>query len=164
MSKSRKQILLELLELESENLGEVGKSDEKPTDAVNSSQVQSPPVTEDAVEEPITKPKKKLTEKQLEVLRKGQQKRDENARMRAELRARQEADEQKLKEEKIVKKAIAIKKKQIKKNAVLDEISDDDTPLEKIKEIAVKENKGTDGSLRNPPLKEEPPKKLFHFF
>ena len=36
-------------------------------------------------------------------------------------------------EEKVVKKAISIKKKQIKKQAVLDEISDDDTPMEKIK-------------------------------
>lgn len=154
MSKSRKQILLELLELESENLGEAGKEEAK--DAVINPSPSIPPVTEDAVEEPITKPKKKLTEKQLEVLRKGQQKRDENARMRAELRARQEEDERKLKEEKIVKKAIAIKKKQIKKNAVLDEISDDDTPLEKIKEIAVKEK-----TVPPPP---EPPKKLFTFF
>ena len=141
--------------MESENLGEVGTSTaidavKDPTPVLNS-------VTEDAVEEPITKPKKKLTEKQLEVLKKGQQKRDENARMRAELRARQEADEQKLKEEKIVKKAIAIKKKQIKKNAVLDEISDDETPLEKIKEIAVQAKPA-------PPAQQEPPKKLFSFF
>jgi hypothetical protein len=76
--------------------------------------------------------------------------------MRAELRARQEADEQKLKEEKIVKKAIAIKKKQIKKNAVLDEISDDDTPLEKIKEVAM--------AAKPVPPPPEPPKKLFTFF
>lgn len=38
-------------------------------------------------------------------------------------------------ESKIVKKAISIKKKQIKKEAILDEISDDDTPIEEIKEI-----------------------------
>jgi hypothetical protein len=156
MSKSRKQILMELLELESENLGGVGK--EPSNDAVKDPPTLVPPVTEDAVEEPITKPKKKLTEKQLEVLKKGQQKRDENARMRAELRARQEADEKKLKEEKIVKKAIAIKKKQIKKNAVLDEISDDDTPLEKIKEVAMSAKPAP------APVVVEPPKPLFKFF
>jgi hypothetical protein len=35
-------------------------------------------------------------------------------------------------DEKIVKKAISIKKKQIKKEKVLDEISDDETPMEEI--------------------------------
>ena len=39
-------------------------------------------------------------------------------------------------EAKIVKKAISIKKRQIKKEAALDEISDDETPIKKIKEIA----------------------------
>ena len=41
-------------------------------------------------------------------------------------------------EAKIVKKAISIKKKQIKKEAALDEISDDETPIQKIKQIAKK--------------------------
>ena len=41
-------------------------------------------------------------------------------------------------EAKIVKKAISIKKKQIKKEAALDEVSDDDTPIRKIKEMASK--------------------------
>ena len=43
-------------------------------------------------------------------------------------------------EDKVVKKAISIKKKQIKKEALLDEISDDETPIQKIKEIAKKKN------------------------
>ena len=43
-------------------------------------------------------------------------------------------------EDKVVKKAISIKKKQIKKEQILDEISDDETPMEKIKEIAKKKN------------------------
>ena len=43
-------------------------------------------------------------------------------------------------EQKIVKKAVSIKKKQIKKEALLEEISDDETPMEKIKEIAKKKN------------------------
>ena len=41
-------------------------------------------------------------------------------------------------EAKIVKKAISIKKKQILKEAALDEVSDDETPMEKIKQIAKK--------------------------
>ena len=41
-------------------------------------------------------------------------------------------------EAKIVKKAIAIKKRQIKSEAALNNISDDDTPIQKIKEIAKK--------------------------
>jgi large subunit ribosomal protein L34e len=36
-------------------------------------------------------------------------------------------------EQKIVKKALSIKKKEIKKQEILDEISDDETPIEKIK-------------------------------
>ena len=36
-------------------------------------------------------------------------------------------------EEKVVAKAISIKKKQIKKQSALDEISDDDTPIEVVK-------------------------------
>ena len=43
-------------------------------------------------------------------------------------------------QDKVVKKAISIKKKQIKKEALLDEISDDETPIQKIKEIAKKKN------------------------
>ena len=95
------------------------------------------------------KKKKVLSEKQLEVL----------ANARAKLKAsnhervtkkRLEAEEIENEiqsrltqykvglEAKIVKKAIAIKKRQIKKEAALDEISDDETPLEKIKQIASK--------------------------
>ena len=40
--------------------------------------------------------------------------------------------------DKIIKKAIAIKKRQIKKEAILDEIEDDDTPIEKVKKIMKK--------------------------
>ena len=35
-------------------------------------------------------------------------------------------------EQKVVRKAISIKKKQIKKAALLEEISDDETPIQKI--------------------------------
>lgn len=41
-------------------------------------------------------------------------------------------------EEKVVAKAISIKKKQIKKQSALDDISDDDTPIEVVKAAAQK--------------------------
>lgn len=41
-------------------------------------------------------------------------------------------------EEKVVSKALSIKKKQIKKQAALDELSDDDTPIEAVKAKAAK--------------------------
>lgn len=78
------------------------------------------------------KPKKPQTEAQKAA----------TARMRAKLAEKYEklraekaiaAEEYKKQvEEKVVKKAIAIKKKQIKKQMVLDEISSDDEPLEEI--------------------------------
>ena len=129
MSKSRKQILQDLLDLEEPDLGEVGTRPEN--DAVETEII---PQKNDC----ITKPKKQLTEKQLEALRKGQQTRDENARKRKEEAGRLAEIERKKIEEKIVKKAISIKKKEIKKQSLLDEISDDDTPIQKIKEIAEK--------------------------
>ena len=59
-------------------------------------------------------------------------------------------------EEKIVKKAVAIKKKEIKKRAVLDEISDDDTPIEEVKKIAKKIPQKT-----TQPVEPEKPKTIF---
>lgn len=92
-------------------------------------------------EKEIEKPKKrngnknKRTEKQIESLNKGR-----------EIRAKKVADEKKRKEEaqmiekkeiekKLIEKAIKIKKKQLKKIEVLDEISDDETPIQKPKPV-----------------------------
>ena len=125
----------ELLLLEDNDVGDVGESD----DAKNDNPVEKKKSV-DAVneEEPITKPKRQLTEKQLEALKKGQQKRDENRERNRLEKQKREEEERKITEEKLIKKAIAIKKKQIKKQAILDEISDDDTPIQKIKKIAEK--------------------------
>jgi hypothetical protein len=54
-------------------------------------------------------------------------------------KAQEEEERKKAFEEKVVQKAIAVKKKQLKQ-AMLDEISDDDTPIEEIKQI-VKQKK-----------------------
>jgi hypothetical protein len=146
-SLSKRELLLQLLELEGDKIGDLGKKpDELQISAVKPNSPVEESITESAVEVPLTKPKKKLTEKQLEALKKGQQTRDENRKNRlAEMQSKQEA-EKKILEEKLVKKAIAIKKKQIKKQAILEELSGDETetprepvPLQKetVKPIAV---------------------------
>lgn len=83
--------------------------------------------------EPPKKPKKIATEKQLEAMRLGREKREEQIRLRKQAEAEEKEIQKKLLEQKIVQKAISIKKKEIKKSTLLDEISDDDTPIEEIK-------------------------------
>ena len=97
----------------------------------------------------IIKKKKVLSAKQLEVLANARAKLKANNHERV-TKKRLEAEEIENEiqsrlsqyktglEAKIVKKAISIKKRQIKKEAALDEVSDDDTPIQKIKEIASK--------------------------
>ena len=142
MSKSKKELLRQLLELEDDDLGDIGEvmQSKKETpieipDTINAVQIGE--------EEPLTKPKKQLTEKQLEALKKGQDKRNENRVKNKMEKEKKEAEEKKMLEEKLVKKAIALKKKQIKKQALLDAISDDETPIEKIKQIAEKQEPDT---------------------
>jgi len=55
-------------------------------------------------------------------------------------------------EEKIVKKALAIKRREIKAKAIIESIPDDDTPIEEIKKIATKI------AVKKEP---EPPKTIF---
>jgi len=85
--------------------------------------------------DPPKKPKKIATEKQLEAMRLGREKRDEQIKLRRQAEEEEKATQKKLLEDKIVKKAISIKKKEIKKSTLLDEISDDDTPIEEIKTV-----------------------------
>jgi hypothetical protein len=133
-SKSRKQILLELLQLEGEDLGNVGKQqdDKEETTADNNETINAHRSVDDKRESndrgvcPLTKPKKQLTEKQLETLKKGQEIRNANRIKRAEEKKIKEEQEKKELEEKLVKKAIALKKRQLKKQQLLDEISNDE--------------------------------------
>lgn len=83
--------------------------------------------------DPPPKPKKVATEKQLEAMRLGRVKRDEQIKLRREAGEQEKAACKKLLEDKIVKKAISIKKKEMKKSYALDDISDDETPIEEIK-------------------------------
>lgn len=80
------------------------------------------------IEEPKPLAKKPRSEKQIEAFKKAQAKRDEN-------RVKQKEETKKVLEEKILQKAVSIKKKQIKKMKVLEDVSDDDTPMEEIKQI-----------------------------
>ena len=69
------------------------------------------------------KAKKPRSQKQIEQFERIRAIRDANGKARAEERALQEAQNKKELEDKIVKKAISIKKKQILKQKVLDEVS-----------------------------------------
>ena len=97
----------------------------------------------------IIKKKKVLSQKQLDVLANAREKlKAKNSERTAKKKLEADAIESEIQsrlsqykeglEQKIVKKAISIKNKQIKKEAALDEISDDETPMEKIKQIAKK--------------------------
>ena len=97
-----------------------------------------PPAKEDSDEEQVEiqkKPTKPRTAKQIEQFKKVVELKMKNASERkkqAELKA--EVDKQEL-EDKLVKKAIAVKKKQIKKEKIIDDISseEDDKVIQKTK-------------------------------
>ena len=110
---------------------------------------------------PIQRRKRTPTPKQLEVLEKAREKMLTNAReKRIKKQLEDEAIEKEIQrrvneykkgvEEKIVRKAVAIKKREIMRQAEIDEIEDDDIPMEKVVEAIKK--KGT-----TPPY--DPPKK-----
>jgi len=75
MSKSKKQLLLELLQLEDEDVGDVGIKD---ADKKEETIEENESINDAEEEKVVEKPKKKLTEKQLEALKKGQEKRNDN--------------------------------------------------------------------------------------
>lgn len=76
----------------------------------------------------------------------------ENRKIVADLAAKEQL---KVYEEKVIKKAIAIKKREVKKHAGLDKIPDDDTPLEEIAAISKSTPKQ---AIILPPV---PPKYIF---
>jgi len=75
------------------------------------------------------KEKKPRTEKQLETLKKGRE--ALKAKKTQQLTDKKIREDEKIKEieQKVVEKAISIKKREIKQNAILDKIPDDNTPL-----------------------------------
>jgi hypothetical protein len=148
MSKSRKQILQELLDLENEKVEEIQEAPKISLNIDISSKEIEP---ENENPHSITRAKKPRTEKQLEAFDRAKAIRDANTLKRKEEARLLAEQERKIIEDKLIKKAISLKKKQIKKQAVLDEVSDDDTPLEKVKEIAEKvKSKETITPVRTP--------------
>ena len=90
------------------------------------------------------KPKRQPTEAQLEGMRKGREALAQRNAERKAQRLAEEAERKKQLEEKIVSKAVSIKKKQLKQELALDEISDDDTPIEEIKtKVVAKKQQAT---------------------
>ena len=126
------------------------------------------PEDQEEDEHEITAPKikKPRTQKQIEATLKMNDVRKKKAVERKELQLKQ--DEEIKKEmndkaeeikDKIIKMAIAIKKRQIKKETVLDEIEDDETPIEETQKI-VKQTRITARNQITPKVKaEQPPPK-----
>lgn len=98
----------------------------------------------------IAKEKKPRSQKQIEQFERIKAIRDANRKARAEQKAIEEEQQKKEMEDKIVKKAISIKKKQILKQKVLDEISDEETPVEEVKAKIIKSTfEKTGGKVAN---------------
>ena len=124
---SRKETLLkELQELEDSDTVGVEEEVETPIQR-DKTQVDDSDDTVDAVEvaEPIQKVKKPRTEKQIAAFAKAKVVRDNNTLARKAVRETSAAADKKVLEAKLVKKAIAVKKRQIKQQAVLDSVDDE---------------------------------------
>lgn len=140
MSKTRDELIAELAELddleESEELVDAAK----------------PQPVDDAA--PVLAEKKKIprTQKQIDAFNATLEIRRANiAKRKAEKDAAAEA-ERKILEEKLIKKAIALKKKQMKARAVIDNLPEEDAPVVKPKAPAA------------PAAPAAPPKPVIHFF
>jgi len=83
------------------------------------------------------------SEKQIEACKKMMEKRREKQADRKVIKDAEAEVFKKELEEKIVSKAVSIKKKQIKKKAILESISDDDEPIESVMERVKKINTKT---------------------
>ena len=103
------------------------------------SEVKEELVVEDVSDEEVKpkrayRPRPPKTPAQLEAFQKAVATRDANAKRRKDETEKMLAQSKKETEDKVVKKAIAIKKKQIKAQLALEEISDDDEPIEVVKQ------------------------------
>jgi len=80
------------------------------------------------------KPRPPKTQAQMDAFKKAIDARNANAKLRREEANKMMAEAKTEIETKIVKKALAIKKRQVKAQLALEEISDDDEPIEVIKQ------------------------------
>ena len=103
--------------------------------------IKAPPVTEELSSEEEDEPETPVTKRvrtpaQIKAFARCLDMKREKAAKRLADAKKLAAFEKSALEEKVVAKAISIKKKQIKKQSALDEISDDDTPIEVVKAAA----------------------------
>ena len=114
-----------------------------------------PQIEEDKEPIQIQKPKKKLTEKQKEVMKKGQEAlKIKHAQIKKQKEEQARLDKEIL-EKKIVEKAIKLKKKQIKQNKILYESESESDSETTIQKPPLKQ--------RHAPPKIEIPKSRFRF-
>lgn len=126
----------------------------------------SPDGLEPVVKRERTEAQKEATRRMLEARDKKRAERPSVKAVKQDLKALREQQIEELKaqavkeyQESLVKKAISIKKKQIKKEKELEEISDDDTPIEDIRKIVKRQS--PDGLKKLPAKVSNPtPQKL----
>jgi hypothetical protein len=133
----------------------------------------------DDIQAPKTKPEKppKIDRRKREhmtrtpaqeaAFAKARENRDLNRKNRAENRNIAAEEEKRIIEEKVVKKAVSIKKRQIKRNEILDSISDDEADMEEIRAILRRRKEDKLKAVSRPQKKEPniviPPSPLFNF-
>ena len=109
----------------------------------------------------IKPPRKKLPPKtacQLAVLEKGRLKMIENARLKRIEKEATASVEREILETKIVKKALKIKRREIKQHAVVETSDEDDEPIQAVKKVATKRVR-----IQEPEQQYAPPSHNFFF-
>jgi hypothetical protein len=119
---------------------EISEIEPKPIQTVQPTQsVQPVQSTQPIQPEPIIKPKKVKTPAQEAAFLKARATKEENFRVRQELKRLQDLEAQKAFEDKVIKKAISLKIKRSKKEKLIDTISDvDENEIEQIKQTKPK--------------------------
>lgn len=147
MSKTRDELIKELAELDLEE-----------------SEPETEPEPATPVDVTVLAPKKKIprTERQVAAFKLAMETKAANAAKRkAEREAAAEA-ERKVLEDKLIKKAIALKKKQMKARAVIDELPEVDVPVIKPKKVVAEAAPVADPVAA--PVVVVPSKPVIHFF
>lgn len=114
--------------------------------------------SDDEIEIKHAKPKRELTDKQKETLQRGRVKRHENMIKKKEELSKIKEQEKSELDNKIVKKAIAIKKKQIKLEEILKQTPDENEDDEKSVKAPVKRITTQQAQAQAQPPKQQQPK------
>jgi hypothetical protein len=140
--------LLEELEAPKQQNKRAPKQQKQEQVPIQQKQEQVPIKQNKQQEQEIIKQKKPRTPAQIEAFKKVVAIREENRLKRKAEQEEEKKQFEKYKEDLIVKKAISIKKKQLKEIKPLQNIPDDETPIEEIKK-----------KIQSPPVikKEQPP-------